>query len=112
MKIVVFWDIKTQSIPYRRHITSPLQSTVGYVRFEVFTATTMKNSVSLVRADCSEESIASIIKVKRPASWHNICSNYQFSCYLLLVVPSSPILATLMMEVMRSSETSVSTRVT
>jgi hypothetical protein len=26
MKNVVFWDIKTQFIPHRRHITSPLQS--------------------------------------------------------------------------------------
>jgi hypothetical protein len=26
MKNVVFWDIKTQFIPHRTHITSPLQS--------------------------------------------------------------------------------------
>jgi hypothetical protein len=26
MKNVVFWDIKTQFIPHRRHIVSPLQS--------------------------------------------------------------------------------------
>jgi hypothetical protein len=26
MKNVVFWDIKTQSVPHRRHIMSPLQS--------------------------------------------------------------------------------------
>jgi hypothetical protein len=26
MKNVVFWDIKTQLVPHRRHITSPLQS--------------------------------------------------------------------------------------
>jgi hypothetical protein len=26
MKNVVFWDIKTQFVPHRRHITSPLQS--------------------------------------------------------------------------------------
>jgi hypothetical protein len=41
MKNAVFWDIKTQFIPHRRHITSPLQSP----RFEVFTAVTMKNDV-------------------------------------------------------------------
>jgi hypothetical protein len=43
----VFWDIKTQFVPHRRHITSPLQSPAGerYVRFEVFTAVTMKNAV-------------------------------------------------------------------
>jgi hypothetical protein len=47
MKNVVFWDIKTQFVPHRRHITSPLQSPAGqcYVRFEVFTAVTMKNAV-------------------------------------------------------------------
>jgi hypothetical protein len=42
MKNAVFWDVKTQFIPHRRHITSPLQSPV---RFEVFTAVTMKNAV-------------------------------------------------------------------
>jgi hypothetical protein len=26
---VVFWDIKTQFIPHRKHITSPLQSPDG-----------------------------------------------------------------------------------
>jgi hypothetical protein len=47
MKNAVFWDIKTQSVPNRRHITYPLQSSAGYcyVRFEVFTAVTMKNVV-------------------------------------------------------------------
>jgi hypothetical protein len=47
MKNVVFWDIKTQFVPQRRHITSPLQSPTGYcyVRIEVFTAVTMKNVV-------------------------------------------------------------------
>jgi hypothetical protein len=47
MKKVVFWDIKTQFIPHRRHINSPLQkpATYCYVRFEVFTAVTMKNVV-------------------------------------------------------------------
>jgi hypothetical protein len=29
MKNAVFWDIKTQIVPHRRHITSPLQSTAG-----------------------------------------------------------------------------------
>jgi hypothetical protein len=47
MKNVVFWDIKTQFVLHRRHITSPLQSSAGYcyVRFEVFTAVTTKNVV-------------------------------------------------------------------
>jgi hypothetical protein len=26
MKNAIFWDIKTQFVPHRRHITSPLQS--------------------------------------------------------------------------------------
>jgi hypothetical protein len=29
MKNVVFWDIKTQFVLHGRHITSPLQSSVG-----------------------------------------------------------------------------------
>jgi hypothetical protein len=47
MKNAVFWDIKTQVLPHRRHITSPLQNPAGecYVRVEVFTAVTMKNFV-------------------------------------------------------------------
>jgi hypothetical protein len=47
MKNAVVWDIKTQFVPHRRHITSPLQSPASecYVRFEVFTAMTMKNAV-------------------------------------------------------------------
>jgi hypothetical protein len=44
MKNAVFWDIKTQFVPHRRHITSPLHSPI-YVRFEAFTAMTMKNVV-------------------------------------------------------------------
>jgi hypothetical protein len=47
MKNVVFWVIKTQFVPHKRHIASPLQSSAGYcyVRFEVFTAVTVKNVV-------------------------------------------------------------------
>jgi hypothetical protein len=29
MKNAVFWDIKSQFIPHRKHITSPLQSPAG-----------------------------------------------------------------------------------
>jgi hypothetical protein len=59
----------------------------------------MLRSVSLVRTDVSEELSASFIRVHR----------------LLVtasVVPSSPILVTLMKEALRSSETSVVTRST
>jgi hypothetical protein len=47
MKNVVFWDIKTQCVLHRGHITFPLQSPASqcYVRFEVFTAVTIKNAV-------------------------------------------------------------------
>jgi hypothetical protein len=37
MKNVVFWDIKTQFVPHKKHITSPLQVLVSlcYVRFAI-----------------------------------------------------------------------------
>jgi hypothetical protein len=61
--------------------------------------------MALVRTDVTEEPIASIIRVTRIRS-----------VLLLLVtinvVPNSPILITLMMEAMRSSETSDLTRIT
>jgi hypothetical protein len=46
MKNDVFWDIKTQFIPHRRHITS-LQISAGscYVRFVVFKTVTTKKEV-------------------------------------------------------------------
>jgi hypothetical protein len=49
MKNSFFWDIKTQFVLHKKHITSPLQSPAGYyyVRFEVFTGVTMKNAVFL-----------------------------------------------------------------
>jgi hypothetical protein len=47
MKNVVFWDMKPQSVPHRKHIISMLQSPGGkcYVRFEVFKAEIMKDGV-------------------------------------------------------------------
>jgi hypothetical protein len=47
MKYVVFRDIKTQFALHRRHTASPLQSPADEcdVRFEGFTAVTMKNVV-------------------------------------------------------------------
>jgi hypothetical protein len=47
MNNAVFWDMKPQFLPHRRHITSPLQSPAGlsYVISDVFTAMTMKNGV-------------------------------------------------------------------
>jgi hypothetical protein len=72
----------------------------------------MLRRVVLVRIDVSEELSASFIRVTR------ICDPWVFlrSVRLLLVtasvVPSSPILVTLMKEALSSSETSVFTRVT
>jgi hypothetical protein len=47
MKNAVFWDTKTQFVPYRRQITSPLQSSASecHEKFEVPMAVTMKNAV-------------------------------------------------------------------
>jgi hypothetical protein len=44
MKNAVFWNIKTRFVLHRRHVTSPLHRPAGEccVRFEVFTAVTMK----------------------------------------------------------------------
>jgi hypothetical protein len=68
----------------------------------------MLSCVVLVRRDVSEERITSIFRVTRIVE--------QRSVLLLLVtanvVPSSPILVTVMMEALRSYETSVITRTT
>jgi hypothetical protein len=70
----------------------------------------MLRRVALVRTDVSEELSASFIRVKR------ICEFALRSVRRLLVtasvVPSSPILVTLMMVALGSSETSVFTRAT
>jgi hypothetical protein len=46
MQNAVFWDIRIQFIPHRRHITSPLQISAGQcdVRFEVLKAVSLKNA--------------------------------------------------------------------
>jgi hypothetical protein len=63
------------------------------VRFEVFTAVTMKNGVFWDVTSCG------------------FCNNRRFGG-TASVVPSSPILVTLMREALSSSETSVITRAT
>jgi hypothetical protein len=47
MENAVFWDIKTQFVPHRRHITALPQRPAGYfyVRFEAFTVVTMEKAV-------------------------------------------------------------------
>jgi hypothetical protein len=85
----------------------------------------MLRRVPLVRTNASEELSVSIIRVIRfgelgttLAVTNNRCTHYVFlrSVRRLLVranvAPSSPILITLMMEALRSSEASVLTRVT
>jgi hypothetical protein len=82
----------------------------------------MLHRVALVRTDVSEECSASIIKVTRMgelgtlAVTSNRRTQRRNTCYWLLitanVVPSLPILVTLMMEGLHSSETSVLTRAT
>jgi hypothetical protein len=73
--------------------------------------------VALVRTDVSEERSTSIIRVTRTVEPGTLAatSNRHTMCLLLVAanaVPSSPILVTLMMEGLRSSETSVLTRAT
>jgi hypothetical protein len=78
----------------------------------------MLRRVAHVRTDVSEELSASIIKVTRIdelgttlAVTKNL-SSQRASVASYGYVPSSPILVTLMMEALRSSETSVLTRAT
>jgi hypothetical protein len=63
----------------------------------------MLSRVALVRTDVSEELSASIIRVTRIGELGTVTAN---------VVHTSPILVTLMMEAILSSETSVLTRTT
>jgi hypothetical protein len=65
----------------------------------------MLRRVALVRTDVSEEFSASFIRVTR-------ISELGTSLAVTSIVPSSPILVTLMLEAIRSSETSVLTRAT
>jgi hypothetical protein len=74
----------------------------------------MLRLVALIRSDASEESTASIIRVTRINDLGTLAvtSNLRSVLRLLVkayVVPSSPILVTLMMEGLRSYETSVRT---
>jgi hypothetical protein len=69
----------------------------------------MLRCVALVKTDVSEELSASIIRVTRISELETTLAPLRRSVRRLLVtavVPSSPILATLMMEALSSSETS------
>jgi hypothetical protein len=94
----------------------------NFVRFEVFTVVTMTNGVfwdvsrvALVRTEVSEELCASFIRVTRIGELETTLALTSSVRRLLVtanVVPSSPILVTLMKEALSSSETSVLTRAT
>jgi hypothetical protein len=75
----------------------------------------MLRRVDLVRTDVSEDNVASSIRVTRIGELRTTVA-VTSSMYRLLVtanaVPSSPILVTLMMEAILSSETSVLATVT
>jgi hypothetical protein len=45
MKNVVFWDIRTEFVPHKRHISATESSQLMLCKIEVFTAVTMKNAV-------------------------------------------------------------------
>jgi hypothetical protein len=75
----------------------------------------MLRRVALVRTDVSEERIASVINVTRIGELGTtlaVTSNRRTLRRNTNVLPSSPILVTLMMEALGSSDTSVLTRVT
>jgi hypothetical protein len=80
----IFCGFDHPSIQVETHICNISSKELSLVRFEVFTAVTMKNVVF----------------------WDVT------PCYRRIVVPSSPILITLMKEALSSSKTSVLTRAT
>jgi hypothetical protein len=72
MKNAVFWDIKTQFVPHRRQITSPLKSSAGqyYVRshggdYEKCRLLGCDVLWLFVTRDDSEERIAFIMRVEK-----------------------------------------------
>jgi hypothetical protein len=68
--------------------------------------------VAFVRTDVSEEHNASNIRRTRIVELGTMLALTSNQCTLANVVPSSPILVTLMMEALHFSETSILTRVT
>jgi hypothetical protein len=75
----------------------------------------MLRRVALIRTDVSEESIASAIRVARIGELGTLAVTSNRRTLLrntVNVVPSSPLLVTLMIKALGSSETSVLTRAT
>jgi hypothetical protein len=122
MRNAVFWDIKTQFVPQRRHITSSLLSPAGecYVKiwglhgghYEECRLLGYKNSVRTSRethyVSATESSRLMICKKKYLVFLRSV----RRLLVATSVVPSSPIFVTLMKEAPGSSETSVLTRAT
>jgi hypothetical protein len=95
MKNLVSLDVNTQFVPRGKHITSPLQSPAGkcYVRFNTFTAVTLKNAVfwDVTLCDsCRKRRFGGIYRLHYQV--HNVN-----------IVPTSPILLTPMMKATRPS---------
>jgi hypothetical protein len=73
----------------------------------------MLSCVALVRTDVSEESITSNFRVTRIGELGTTLARSMLRLLVIAnLIPNSPILVTLMMEAIRSSETSVLTRTT
>jgi hypothetical protein len=94
---------KIQFVLHRKHITSLLYSP----RFEIFTAMAMKNTVFwdvTTRGSCKNRSFGGTYRLHHDGDKNRRArKNVSFSAN---VVPSTPILVTLMMEAISSSETS------
>jgi hypothetical protein len=116
MNNAVFWDIKTPVCTSQEtHYVSATESSrlmlckiCGFHGgdYEEWCLLGMLRRVALVRTDVTEELSASIIRVTgigELAATLTVTSNF---------VPTSPILVTMMMEALSSSETSVLTRTT
>jgi hypothetical protein len=110
MKEAVYWDIKTQFLPHRKHISATEPSREYYVRFEVFTTVTVKNAVFWNVTPCSS------FKNRRFGGSYRIHQSELRSVLQSLlaanVVPSSLIVTALMMEAICSFETSIPTTAT
>jgi hypothetical protein len=126
-------SVKTQFVSHSKHVTSPLQNPASYcyVRFEVFTAVTVKNAIFWdvpLCGSCKKRCFGGTYRPhhqgdKNRRARNNASCNYHYhynyhlvflrSVRRLLVtasvVPSSPILVTRMKEALSSSETSVLT---
>jgi hypothetical protein len=118
MTFFVVTAVETSNLAYNTHYTnSPHIQKAQYVRFEVFTALTMKNVVFwnvTPCGSCKNRRIGGTERLLHQGDKNHFV--FLLSARRLLVtasvVPSSPILVTLMKVALSSSETSVLTRAT